>query len=187
MFIKKRNTEIWMGTHNGVDFEINKFKFGYRDSESWTYYLIIHLDRIPKKYKPESLWMKKMYDSGATKRGSFRYYNHPVLSAIEFHGGITWYSKEAGFDKDPKIIKIGCDYQHSWDEGHVYDLMDIQSDVINSIDSFLRYCPDYLYWCCGNGKLYNKKDGIITGNGDFHSFEYFDKSKAAMDGGDIVE
>lgn len=170
----KQHTDVWRGTHKGVAFEVNNWKTDHTPEhpDRWTYYLIIHLNRIPEENNPQSFWLKPKDNSILPKHIYYDYYSHPVIGSIEFHGGITWYSKEAGFDEAPKIIKIGCDYSHIWDEGVPYRLDNILADVENSIESFLSFVPNYKYWCCGNGKLYDIKDGLIKGD-SFYSKEYW--------------
>jgi len=165
MDIKEKNTKIWHGVYKGVAFEINNFK-----SDNWTYYLIIHLNKIPEENNPKQFWLRAKPDKQG--RVFYSYYKNFIINNIDFHGGCTWYSKEAGFDGENKVIKIGCDYQHYWDEGREYDLEHIKNDLMNTIDSFLNYIPDYKYWCCGNGNLYSLKDGIVK-DGSFYSKEYW--------------
>jgi len=171
--VKESKLKKWAGIYRGVNFEINNWPNGYDGKENWTYYLILCLSRIPEENKPNSYWLK-----GKKQRSfiNYDYYKHPVINNIEFHCGITWYSKERGFDGDEKVIKIGCDYSHYWDEGHYYDLQTVQYDVKNTIDKFLEFVPDYKYWCSGNGNLYSLKDGILE-NGRFVSNEYLNSKK----------
>ena len=173
MEIKLKNTKVWTGTHRGVSFEINNFKrpdyFNEgEETDHWTYYLFLHLDRIPEENKPNSYWLKGKKDG---KWIHYDYYKHGVINNIEFHGGCTWYSKERGFDGATKVIQIGCDYQHSWDKGYSYNIEMVTSDVENSIDKFLELVPDYKYWCCGNGKLYSLSEGQLN-NDQFYSDEH---------------
>lgn len=169
--LNKKETNIWTGIYRGVRFEINNFKIGIDDC--WTFYLILYLNRIPLENKPNSFWLK------GKKNGNhilYDYYNHGVISNLKWHCGCTWYSKESGFDGEQKIIKIGCDYQHYWDEGHHYYIESVCSDVRECIDSFLISVPDYKYWCSGNGNLYSLKDGIYK-NGVFHSNEWLKRKE----------
>jgi hypothetical protein len=170
MRIKENNIKIWNGIHKGVDFEIRNFQ-DFRGNECWNYYLIVNISRIPENYNPNSFWLK---GKKVGKFINYDYMSHEIISKIYFHGGCTWYSKERGFDGDDKIIKIGCDYQHIWDEGEKYNLEDVLSDVLKSIESFLTFIPNYKYKCCGNGKLYDLKDGVLIDD-VFHSFEYWSK------------
>jgi hypothetical protein len=172
--LTKRETIIWTGIHRGVRYEINNYKRGNNDC--WTFYLIIYLSRIPLENKPNRLWLK------GKKNGSmiiYNYYKNSLISNLAWHCGCTWYSKEAGFDGEQKVIKIGCDYQHYWDKGHYYYLETVCKDVENCIDSFLIAVPDYKYWCQGNGNLYSLKDGEYK-NGVFRSFEYLKRKEESM-------
>lgn len=175
MNIKERRTKIWTGSYKGVAFEINNYKTEPNsieplEKDCWTYYLYIHLGKIPEENDPNSFWLKAKPDNRG--RVFYKYYDHQIINNIDLSGGCTWYSKERGFDGGSKVIKIGCDYQHIWNDNHFYDLHAIKDDVINSINRFLHHIPDYKYSCCGNGKLYSLCDGIIK-NGRFYSKEYY--------------
>jgi len=148
MKIEKRETEIWEGTYRGVDFEIKHFRrppneFNHEETHHWTYYLIIDLSKIPKESKPNQLWLKAKPDDKG--RVFYRYNNCFLISHLDFHGGCTYYSKLGGFDGSSRVVKIGCDYQHLWDEGYIYDLEWVTGDVIKTIEQFLTYIPDYKY------------------------------------------
>lgn len=56
---------------------------------------------------------------------------------------MTWYSKEAGFDGDPRVVKIGCDYAHYWDQGGYYTLETVTRDAIGTIDALRRMYEFY--------------------------------------------
>lgn len=171
--LKESKLKKWTGIYRGVSFEIKNWLSEWDGKENWTYYLILYLNRIPAENKPNSYWLR------GNKIRSWIHYNynkHRVFNNIDFHGGITWYSKERGFDGDEKVIKIGCDYLHYWDENHHYYLETVYCDVKNTIDKFLKFVPNYKYWCCGNGKLYDLKDGILK-NGKFISNEYTNKKE----------
>ena len=169
MNIKESNLKKWTGSYNGVGFEINNWKNDSDGKENWTFYLILFLSRIPIEHKPNSYWLKGKKSYGHI---IYDYYKHHVLSNIIWHCGITYYSKENGFDGDEKVIKVGCDYRHYWDEGHYYNLEIVKFDVKKAIESFLEFVPNYKYWCCGNGKLYDGNEGVIK-EGRFFSKEYF--------------
>lgn len=172
----KKDKDVWTGQHMGVSFEINHwvskgFSFQPEEKHNWTHYIYLWVDRIPESHNPLSFWIKgKKHENYS--HISYDYYGHSVINSIEFHGGITWYSKEAGFDGAKKIIKIGCDYQHAWDDGQEYDIDYVLSEVQKTIESFRLLVPDYKYWCTGNGKLYDLKDGVLIDE-TFHSFEYY--------------
>jgi hypothetical protein len=142
--IKLNDTKRWFGQHLGVRYEINNFKRQNLDggeSDYWTYYLFINLSKIPKENKIKSLWLRG--EKTEYNRINYKYYKHFIINNIDFHGGCTWYSKEYGFDGHDKIIKIGCDYQHSWDEGISYFIEEVSRDAKNSIDKFINFIPNY--------------------------------------------
>ena len=150
MNIKKKETLVWNGSHKGVDFEINNWN--RNGSEHWCYYLILKLDRIPKENNPDSFWL----NPGDMGYGGvlYKYYDHEVISDLDWHGDITWYEKKGGFDGTSKIIKIGCDYQHYMDEGRKYTLNDIKYDVEVMVNYMIL------------------KEGILKSD-KFHSEEYY--------------
>lgn len=181
MKYQESKRQKWVGKDLGIGFEINKWrteKNSFEDEkDNWVYYIFLHISRIPEAYNPESFWLKGKKTS-IGNHISYDYYSHPILSNIHFHGGITWYSKEHGFDGAEKIIKVGCDYQHYWDEGQVYELRHVLADVARTIEEFRAAVPDYKYWCGGNGKLYNLSEGVLK-NEEFYSNEYYQSKKPA--------
>ena len=180
-----RRKEVWNGKYRGVVFEIQHFSMEGYNTNCWTHYIYLHLDRIPEKYNPDSFWLKgEGSPFGSGKNIYYHESTHPVLGAIEFHGGCTWYSKESGFDDSTKMIKIGCDYQHYMDEQEHYNLDSVYSEVKRTIDSFLTMIPDYKLWCQGNGKFYDLSEGTINEHGDFYSNEYTNKEKERITASD---
>ena len=166
-----RSKTVWNDTYDGVSFEIQNFKIGAKPA--WTFYLYLSLNKIPDKKLSNSFWLKpKKYKNQFSERIYYDYNAHPIISNIEWHCGCTWYSKESGFDNEKKVIKIGCDYQHLYDDERDYSVEYILEDVKRAIKSFRKLLPDYKYWCCGNGKLYSKSEGIIKNN-SFYSKEYY--------------
>lgn len=167
--------ECYKGVFDGVDFELVKWGNcnGSGDdyictdySPIWCLYLIIHIDRIPKKNNPKSFILPEgMYMIGKRKHKIHDYYKR--FEDIEFHGGITFYEI-----LDKKTIKIGCDYAHFDDHHSMYSWESLYKDVKVAIESFRKMVPDYKFWCCGNGKLYNRRKGIIR-NDSFYSREYW--------------
>ncbi len=179
MKIKLSERKIWNGEYNGIGFEINNYPTGYQPGDSWTYYIFLWLDRIPKENNPDSYWIKpdkKPLVKSHVISVSYDYMRNKAINDIDFHYGCTYYSKEAGHEGGSKLIKIGCDYQHYWDEGRTYVIDEITCDVKNSIDKFKEVVPNYKYRCYGNGKLYNIDEGEYV-DGSFRSDEYFKKER----------
>jgi len=135
----------WFGIYKGVAFEINNFELGERDA--WTHYIVLNIDKQLTKEWVDKFWLKgELRDN----RIIYDYYIEPINS-LEFHGGCTWYSKDAGFDGEPRVVKIGCDYQHYWDEGGTYDVDYVYSQVKKTIDSLYELVGDVKFWNMGDG------------------------------------
>lgn len=148
----------WHGIYRGIGFSIKNWSYDTTSpslpEQCWNHYIYLILDNIPAQYKPESFWLRakpmkwptlkgmKKPPKSLTERKLYRYYDHPIIGEIEFHGSITWYAKKYTTD-DQRYIEIGCDYQHSWDQGHDYDLQYILRQVEKSIDSLYKLMPKY--------------------------------------------
>jgi hypothetical protein len=151
MELKENKIKKWYGNYRGVTVEINNWKSEL--DNHWTYYLIIDLDFIPKENNPESYWL-----NGKKERDIvlYNFYKHPILPNLEWHGRITWYSKEHGFDGSKKIIKIGCDYSHAWDDSTFYNLDIVKDEAERTAKKFLEYVPSYKYHSNKNIRNYLK-------------------------------
>jgi len=122
-------TERWMDRYKGIGYEIAK-----PESFPWAYYLYINLDKIEDADVGDSLWL----ESEKTGDGfPFYDYNTDFFQRLELHCGITFYSKSLVIARDKpenRIIKIGCDYGHIWDERSRYNEHSIEVEARNSID-----------------------------------------------------
>ena len=135
----------YTGYYKDVFFEINQIfrpslkrpslKIdSYIDNFYWTYYIFIDIDKIPKKYNPNSFWLP------------LETYEYGTLNNIYFYSGITFYSKVSGLEEgQKKIIKVGCDFNHLWDleRGYAYSYEDIYSHVTKTIHSLFDQIPEY--------------------------------------------
>jgi len=135
----------WRGIIQGIPWLINSWHSLNTSTENkdwhWAYYLYIALDYIPAENDPDSYWLSPI-------EGNYRlpYYDYDkldVLNRVEWHGGMTWYSKECGFESSMREIKVGCDYLHFDDLGIDYTKEDIYQDVKKTIDDFLALVPNY--------------------------------------------
>lgn len=105
----------------------------------------IKIKTIPQKQKISSLSLWKQ-----------------LLANLDWHYGITYYKKYNGFDGSNKIIKVGCDYQHYYDECRSYSLDFINYEAKKCIDSFLKLVPNYKRRCIIIGDYWNPvSEGIL--------------------------
>lgn len=155
-----RETKIWRDKYKDISFEINNFQIG--DTDQWTFYLIIRLEQMPEKIR-DRFWLKPSYFKTNRKwkmkrRMYYNYNEEPLIENIVWHGGCTWYSKLKSFD-DPKnkVIQIGCDYAHAWDQGQYYNIDFVLSETKTAIDSLYRLIPNIKHHCgyCGKYGLKN--------------------------------
>jgi hypothetical protein len=121
------------GEHKGFKWEIhfNDYQSEHRTSW-WTSYFYIKPDQVDSETW-ELLQAKLTED-----KKHFDYYGTLIISEIDFHHGITFYDPQV----DPRTmtihaLKLGCDYNHYWDEGKFYTVESVQRDIQDSIDSFL--------------------------------------------------
>jgi hypothetical protein len=147
---------VYHGTHKGVSWDINHIERSY--AQWWTYY--IYLDKkkmLPEEFKLFNAPLKHTEFGGKIKS----HYDYYKIPDIDLHCGITFYEKNRDIFLEHFILKIGCDYNHYWDEGKQYQLEDIIMDVKNSVDSFLSRFS-YKRWCGNCGAIVDKTEGIIT-------------------------
>lgn len=122
-------------------------------NKTWTHYIYINIDdQIAEKDIAEKFWLEPIKNE-RSKRVTYNYWDS-IIDLLKFHGGCTWYSKESGPDEEKRIVKIGCDYQHLWDEGKDYDVDYVKIQCELTIDSLLKVCT-IKKWCswCGNYDL----------------------------------
>lgn len=144
--------EEWHDEYRNIRFSINKFAPSlpeYHES-AWTYYLHIPLKQLPESVR-ERFWLEGEPDGITGKRIVYDYYKEPLMANIYWHGGITWYSKQSGLDGTPRSVKIGCDFQHLWDEYQIYSLEDVVREAHRTIDELHEAIPNIKKWCnyCG--------------------------------------
>lgn len=128
------------------------------DEDCWAFYLHIRMDAVPDRLRDE-FWLNGSLSNGG--RHVDYDYMGSVLSQLDWHCGITWYSKTSGFDGALKTIKVGCDYQHYCDERHSYNVEYVHGEAVACIDSLFELIPDMKVWCSGCGELYLPEDGCI--------------------------
>lgn len=159
----------WNGTYRDVYYEIQNFDLrGHGDG--WTFYLYIAIDQMPDDVA-KRFWLRGKKDKSFNDRVFYDYYAEPLISDLEWHGGCTWYSKEGGFDGSKKIVRIGCDYQQSWDEGMRYSENILLSDAKRCIDSLWEKIPSMKRRCNYNGRYYPQDRGVSCADGTFLSDE----------------
>lgn len=150
--------EIWDGEHRGVKFEVMHWYLG------WNYYLYIPVMQLPFD-------VRKLFNlRGRTVRLNpegrehilYEYGRAPIISDLDWHGGITLYEKQR--DERGNIIgyRLGCDYMHYWDKGRNYDFDYVVMEAKHSIDKLHELVPNLLYRCAYNGEYYPEDKTYLT-------------------------
>lgn len=169
-----RQKEQWNGSHQNISYEIQHFGFSGSNSMNggkgiWTGYLYINEEMFPENGFDRYWLEQKTVNFGSSERKTYDYFELP----FEVHSGLTYYSKESGFDEDPRGVKVGWDYNHLWDmeSGYPACLETVQHDCERAIDVFLQWNQDLNVRCGYNGRWYPKDQGKENEHGTWWSFE----------------
>lgn len=131
----------YTGEHLGLRFEIARWgvKCGklppLNDGKGcWNYYVYLHERKLSNF---SDFWLEPKvaeFSPGGTKYMDYDYYSSP-LSAIDWHGGVTYWEGHNLLIPGQRAIKLGCDYSHSFDQkrGYDYELSDVLSDCLHTI------------------------------------------------------
>lgn len=170
--IKLSEVINYTGSYRGISFKIANWQTEaildiLPAKDNWTYYIYICLGKIPEAADPESFWLTPIIDKSFPKHKRYNYDGHPVLGNIFFHGGCTWYAKRTNEDTDPedRLIEVGCDFQHYWDEGHTYNKEYVLEELKRTIDEFLQQVPGYKWRCPVVGGYWDASEGQVAEDG----------------------
>lgn len=161
-----RHKDVWAGEYRGVSIEIVRWYL--IDKEIWNYYLLIHKEQLPES-------IQKMANLRAVKSAlpsgrKFFEYTDSLFADLKWHGGITFYEKL--FDDTTKEVsgyKVGCDYSHSFDEYHRYNLKVILLDCKASVDRLWSMIPDMLIRCLHDGKYHEPLKCPYNNLAEYHT------------------
>lgn len=163
--------EEWAGDYRDVRLEVAHWRLG------WNYYLFIPLEQLPLEQRKVFNLRSKTYQlsPNSRERIHFDYSGAPIISDLDWHGGITLYEKKR--DERGKLIgfRLGCDYMHSFDEMTHYDLDYVLSEAQHSIDKLYEYIPNLKLRCAWDGKYYAREEGFHTDKGVFVADENKEK------------
>lgn len=137
----------WHGEYRGIPFEIQNFPM-YENRQGWTFYIYVREGQFQKE-DFERFWLAPRYDE--KDREHYDYMSAPPAS-LEWHCGITFYQKVSSPDAKIRCVKIGCDYQHYWDEGQMYNEIYLEQDAHTCIDSLYDLIGENkinhrCFWC----------------------------------------
>lgn len=108
------NVKSWKGIHKGINFEICCHMLDAEGGPWWNTYIILNNHCNPKYL--EYLWVDK-FEEYERYNGKIVKYQNPKddWECCSWNGGQTFYEQKIDENHEFKSIKIGDDYQHSWD------------------------------------------------------------------------
>jgi len=134
---------LWNDLYRDIGFEIKRFpaseELDPNKKWGWCYYIYIWASQFGEQ---RDIVIPRHYYTAFGSRIEVEP-KDSFARKIEFHGGCTYYRVEHQNEWDT-LIKIGCDYQHLWDEGWEYGLQHALSEVHETIDSLHNYFPNLL-------------------------------------------
>ena len=137
--MKLRKSQLFSGSYQNVQVEIRQWSIENYNDNCWNYYLHLILSKFKDKELTETLWLPDV-EMRITPTSPIRvthdYYSNPFLSSLEMHGGITFYEKQV-HDKE-RVIKVGCDFQHLYDDMAHWNLESVTTDMTHCIDEMLK-------------------------------------------------
>lgn len=138
------NTQISrFGEHRGVKYKISnhaRYEEGVnRIRGTWCYYVYIN-ELILDENDFSDFWLEaRGVDSfgGDWKSAKYDYWA-PVWADADWHGGVTHYQKIGGLDGSSRLVEIGCDYAHLYDDQRTYNYEWVEMDAKRTIDALHR-------------------------------------------------
>jgi hypothetical protein len=136
---------LWFGVYRGINWEISAHKRSEGmlrycpDPVVWCFYLKLQVESFPTEVQ-ESMWVPVSFTSYGSQMEILPYEH--FLYDLKWHGGLTYYSKCTPSDYVFRGIKVGCDYQHLWDENKHYDINIVYGEVKDCIDSLWDAFPN---------------------------------------------
>lgn len=129
--VSRCNTrEVTMFRYRDIFVEVKAPQKPAIEMDGWVYYLYLQLDWFEDTALGESLWLPLVGDDRPMYRPNY----HEFLVSLWWHGGLTWYSKHLGLQEE-RVIQVGCDYQHLWDQGQHYTRDQVMRDAQRTIDN----------------------------------------------------
>lgn len=150
------------GEHMDVRYEISNHgrnKRHYRGDEvieeagpgTWCYYVAVEEGMLdPADF--EKFWLQPCAERRRPDQPSYDYMS-AAFACVHWHGGITYYEKRGGLDGAQRIVKMGCDFAHYWDDGRDYDFASVEFEAKKTIDE-LRDMFVFKRRCVYSGKWY---------------------------------
>lgn len=156
----------WNGDHRNVRYEICFWGAASMNDGNgiWNFYVILPEPMFPDNKFEEHIWLKAP-EPDEKGRVFYSYYVWP-FDSLKFHCGITYYHKSSGIDGETRVVKVGCDYAHAWDQDAQYDRRFVEHETKKCIDSLHDLFPGLRVRCAWSGMWHPSEESVINKNGD---------------------
>ena len=158
--------------HKGVQIDVsnhgrNEVGCGRGTEGTYCYYLIISERQVSEEAFKE-FWLEPKINESSSgfDRVSYNYTSAPFADA-HWHGGVTFYDKLGGIDGNQRLVKIGCDFAHYWDQRHTFDLDSVIDEAKITVDQLAKMYEFYVR-CNWNGS-YHPAAEMIEEKGRLYS------------------
>lgn len=158
--------ETWHGLYRDIAFDVSHHAVSdFQRKGIWNYYILIPVDQLIEADRANFVlepheWNRKRHGCPADVR-----YHYESLPDLDLHGGCTFYDIIGS--PGPRVVKIGCDYAHLWDNdaGYPADLKRCVDDAKHSIGVLWEVVPDMLRRCYYLGGFWKPGEGEETEHG----------------------
>jgi len=166
--------EAWRGEYQSIGWRLDKnikvplLVQQLNQSDWWCWYLYLVEAQMSKQLF-RTLWLPPEQQTWGI---NYDYYDCELINQIDFHGDCTYYKKLGGFDNIPRIIEVGCDYNHLRDtERGQPSFGAVLADIHSAIEGLRVLVPELKWRCWCTGRYYDLAEGAIMDNGKFLSNE----------------
>ena len=162
----------WHGSYLGIQYEVAWHgRSTYQPGGIWNWYVFVSSEQFYPEEWAKLRLNKKDYKFGESWHRGWSYDEFPDIDA---HGGMTFGKLTTYLGRDGKeheMVKIGCDYNHSFDmeNDYPYSLESVTADVKRSIELLTEQFPHRRVECAYSGKYGDASEFYTAVNGkDVH-------------------
>jgi hypothetical protein len=131
----------WTGTYRHIRWEIVKWLF-HEDKWVFNFYVYLSEGQMPEELRSKLILPCRMVRIAELSPERRVYdYDTSIWNGFNWHCGITYYDILMDWSNRP-LVKAGCDYNHLYDEGIVYNENYVYSEVRDCIDSIHERIPN---------------------------------------------
>lgn len=132
----KPTREVYAESYKGIQIEVSRH-WNYEKREIWCFYLHLYVEMFQTEMQ-EDLWQPIKFSDFGTPMQPYA----DSLKPLNWHGGMTFYEKESAHDYPFKKIKVGCDYNHLWDQDRCYYAEEVMGEAKECVDSLFQLFPE---------------------------------------------